>query len=59
MVSPRLLVLLLSITPATIHDLAQRAALLAADGGRPLAMAHVQHAARLEFARLGRPLPPL
>jgi SpoVK/Ycf46/Vps4 family AAA+-type ATPase len=48
----------LSVTGGTIAQLALHAAFLAADDDRPVGMAHVLAAARIEAAKIDRPLSP-
>ena len=46
----------LSVTGASIRNIALHAAFLAADRDEPVTMTHVLHAARNEYAKLDRPL---
>ena len=47
----------LNVSGGNIRNIALAAAFLAADDNAPIAMKHIVHAARREFAKIGQPLP--
>ncbi len=46
----------LNVAGGNIHNIALHAAFIAADAGQPVRMTHLQRAARLEYAKLEKPL---